>query len=35
VLDQGRIVELGSHDELVRQDGVYARLFQLQARGYR
>ncbi|MGH8265225.1 MAG: ABC transporter ATP-binding protein [Steroidobacterales bacterium] len=35
VLDQGRIVELGSHDQLVRQDGVYARLFQLQARGYR
>src|SRR5882672_4198083 len=35
VLDQGRIAELGSHDELVKQDGVYARLFQLQARGYR
>jgi len=32
VLDQGRIAELGSHDELVKQDGVYARLFQLQAR---
>jgi len=35
VLDQGRIVELGSHDALVRADGVYARLFALQARGYR
>ena len=35
VLDQGRIVELGSHDELVKADGIYARLFALQARGYR
>jgi ATP-binding cassette subfamily B protein len=35
VLDQGRIAELGSHEALVKQDGVYARLFQLQARGYR
>jgi len=35
VLDQGRIVELGSHDALVAQGGVYAQLFQLQAKGYR
>jgi ATP-binding cassette subfamily B protein len=35
VLDQGRIVELGSHEALVQADGVYARLFALQARGYR
>ncbi len=34
VLEAGRIVERGSHDELVRANGHYARLFELQARGY-
>jgi ATP-binding cassette subfamily B protein len=30
VLEQGRIVERGSHDELMRRGGVYARIFELQ-----
>ncbi|HEY4212031.1 MAG TPA: ABC transporter ATP-binding protein [Steroidobacteraceae bacterium] len=35
VLDQGRIAEYGSHEELMKLDGTYAHLFKLQARGYR
>jgi ATP-binding cassette subfamily B protein len=35
VLDGGRVVEDGGHDELVRSGGTYARLFERQATGYR
>jgi ATP-binding cassette subfamily B protein len=31
VLDGGRITELGTHDELMRAGGEYARMFTLQA----
>lgn len=34
VLESGRIAEAGSHDELMRLDGLYSELFQLQARAY-
>jgi ATP-binding cassette, subfamily B, bacterial len=35
VLDDGRIIEGGSHEELLALDGRYAELFNLQAEGYR
>lgn len=35
VLEQGRIVEQGTHDELVRLGGIYAGMYELQARSYR
>jgi ATP-binding cassette subfamily B protein len=34
VLEKGEIVEEGSHDALVAQKGLYAKLFDLQAQGY-
>jgi ATP-binding cassette subfamily B protein len=35
VLENGTLVEIGSHEELLALGGRYAELFQLQARGYR
>lgn len=35
VMDKGKIIEQGNHDELMRSNGLYARLFDLQAEGYR
>ncbi|MEO6686169.1 MAG: ABC transporter ATP-binding protein [Dyadobacter sp.] len=33
-LEKGKLIEFGSHDELLNIDGKYAELFQLQAQGY-
>lgn len=33
VLEQGKIVEVGSHDELLRHEGIYRRLHSLQETG--
>jgi ATP-binding cassette subfamily B protein len=35
VIADGRVTELGSHEELLRANGRYAQLFELQAAGYR
>ena len=35
VIQEGRIVEIGSHEELLSQRGIYGHLFGLQAEGYR
>lgn len=34
VLSDGGVLELGSHTDLLAQQGTYARLFKLQAKGY-
>ena len=33
VIEQGRVVEQGTHDELLSQGGLYSRLYELQFRG--
>lgn len=35
VIDDGKVTELGTHEELVAAGKMYARLFELQASGYR
>ena len=29
-MEQGRIIETGTHDELMEKNGAYARLYRLQ-----
>lgn len=34
VMDNGQIVEIGSHEELIERNGLYARLWSHQTKGY-
>jgi len=34
VVDRGRIVEEGTHDELIRRGGLYAQLWKRQSGGF-
>ncbi|WMI66454.1 ABC transporter ATP-binding protein [Aestuariibaculum sp. YM273] len=34
VIEDGKVLELGTHEELMRNDNLYAHLFSLQAEGY-
>ncbi len=34
MLEQGRIIESGSHTELMQQNGVYADMYRKQAENY-
>ena len=35
VFEKGRVVEEGSHPELIKKQGIYENLFELQAQGYK
>ena len=32
VLDKGRITQIGNHETLLQQDGIYHRIFDIQTR---
>lgn len=34
VLDKGKIVECGTHEELMLADGIYSKMFNIQSHGY-
>lgn len=35
VMEQGKIIEYGSHEELMRHGGLYKEMFEVQAEGYK
>jgi len=35
VIDEGKVKESGTHDELMKLKGEYADMFNIQAKGYK
>jgi len=35
VIDQGKIIESGSHEQLLKKNDAYAKLYKIQAKGYK
>ena len=35
MLEEGRIIEQGSHEELMKQNGKYAEMYNMQAKKYK
>lgn len=35
IIDGGKVIEHGSHQELIKKNGKYAKMFNAQAKGYR
>ena len=35
MLEEGNIVEEGTHDELIKKGGKYAKLYEMQSRYYK
>lgn len=35
VFDEGKVIEEGNHDKLMKKKGLYAELFEIQAQGYK
>jgi ABC-type multidrug transport system fused ATPase/permease subunit len=34
VMDKGQIIEIGTHDQLLKKSGIYAKLWEHQSGGY-
>ncbi|MBU3092722.1 hypothetical protein KPL35_11610 [Clostridium sp. CF011] len=34
VIEQGEVVEIGCHEELIRDKGIYYRLYRIQSESY-